>query len=41
MTDLPETINKIFHILELLVVRIVLLGLMVIGAYALLKKGHP
>ncbi len=36
LSRLPEVINKIFDILELLVVRITILGLAVLGAYALL-----
>jgi hypothetical protein len=34
---LPDTINKVFDILELLVVRVTLLGLAALGAYALFK----
>jgi hypothetical protein len=36
LTDLPEIINKLFDVLELLVVRLALLGLAALGAYALL-----
>jgi hypothetical protein len=32
----PEVINKVFDILDLIVVRLVLLGLAAFGAYALL-----
>jgi hypothetical protein len=36
-----RVINKVFDILELIVVRIVLLGLAAFGAYALLLSHHP
>jgi len=36
LSHLPDVINKIFDILELLVVRLTILGLAVLGAYALL-----
>ena len=39
LNQLPEVINKVFGILELLVVRIAIFALTVLGAYALLK-GH-
>ena len=37
----PELINKVFDILELIVVRLVLLGLAAFGAYALLLTHRP
>lgn len=37
---LPEIINRIFDIMELVVVRLTLLGLTVLGAYALLLRLH-
>jgi hypothetical protein len=40
LDKLPDTINKIFNILDLLVVRLALLALAAIGAYTLLK-GQP
>jgi hypothetical protein len=39
LNELPEIINRIFYILELIVVRLTLLALTAFGAYALLK-GH-
>jgi hypothetical protein len=39
LNELPEIINRIFYILELIVVRLTLLALAALGAYALLK-GH-
>jgi hypothetical protein len=36
LSHLPEVINKIFDILDLLVVRLTIFGLAVLGAYALL-----
>jgi hypothetical protein len=38
LKELPEIINRVFDILELLVVRSTLLGLAGLGAYALLHK---
>jgi hypothetical protein len=38
LNKLPEIINRVFDVLELIVVRLMLLGLAVIGAYALLHK---
>jgi len=38
LKNLPELINRVFDILELLVVRSTLLGLAAFGAYALLTK---
>jgi hypothetical protein len=40
LDQLPELINKIAAIIELLIVRVTLLALAAIGAYSLLK-GHP
>jgi len=40
LNHLPELINKVFDILDLLVVRCTLLGLAAVGAYAILKH-HP
>jgi hypothetical protein len=37
LRGLPENINRIFDILDLIVVRLALLGLAAIGAYTLLK----
>jgi hypothetical protein len=39
LNELPEVINRIFDILDLIVVRLTLLALAAFGAYALLK-GH-
>jgi hypothetical protein len=39
LNELPEIINRTFYILELIVVRLTLLALTALGAYALLK-GH-
>jgi hypothetical protein len=39
LNSLPEVINRIFDILELIVVRLTLLALATLGAYGLLK-GH-
>lgn len=38
LQELPEIINGIFDVLELVVVRLALLGLAAIGAYALLTR---
>jgi hypothetical protein len=38
LSGLPEIINRLFDVLELLVVRVTLLGLVAIGAYALLHR---
>lgn len=38
LKDLPEVINCVFDVLELLVVRVTLLGLVAFGAHALLRK---
>lgn len=37
LRDLPEIINRVFDVLDLIVVRTALLGLATIGAYTLLK----
>jgi hypothetical protein len=37
LNHLPDIINKVFDILDLLVVRTALLGLAALGAYALFK----
>jgi hypothetical protein len=39
LSEVPEVINRVFDILDLLVVRLTLLALAALGAYALLK-GH-
>ena len=41
LDQLPELINKVAGILELLIVRLTLLALAAIGAYSLLIGGHP
>jgi hypothetical protein len=38
LNELPEIINRVFDVLELVVVRLALLGLTTLGAYALLQK---
>jgi hypothetical protein len=40
LNDAPEVINRVFDILELIVVRLTLLVLASVGAYALLRKAH-
>lgn len=40
LDQLPDLINKIFDVLDLLVVRFGLFGLAAIGVYTILKK-HP
>jgi hypothetical protein len=37
LNHIPDIINKVFDILDLLVVRATILGLAVLGAYALFK----
>ena len=37
LSQLPSTINQVFDILDLLVVRLTLLGLAALGAYSLFK----
>lgn len=39
LNELPELINRTFDILELIVVRLTLLGLAALGAYTILRKG--
>jgi hypothetical protein len=41
LNQLPEIINKLFDVLDLLVVRLLLFILIVLGAYALLKRHSP
>ena len=38
LTQLPDLINLIFNILDLIVVRLTLLGLAAVGAWTLLRK---
>ena len=38
LKELPEIINETFDVLDLVVVRLALLGLAAIGAYSLLSK---
>ena len=38
LNELPEIINRVFDVLDLIVVRLTLLGLIALGAYALLRK---
>lgn len=40
LNELPELINRIFDILELIVVRLTLLGLAALGAYTILRRWH-
>jgi hypothetical protein len=40
LKKLPETINRIFDILDLVIVRLALLLLAVFGAYRLLQSGR-
>jgi hypothetical protein len=37
LSQLPNTINQVFDVLDLLVVRLTLLGLAALGAYSLFK----
>jgi hypothetical protein len=37
LNELPELLNRIFDILELIVVRLTLLGLTALGAYTILR----
>ncbi len=39
LKELPEVINGIFNVLDLLIFRLMLLGLAGVGAYALIR-GH-
>jgi hypothetical protein len=38
LSELPEIINRVFDVLDLIVVRFTLLGLIALGAHALLRK---
>jgi hypothetical protein len=38
LKDLPEVVNRVFDILELIVLRLALLELAVLGAFALLRR---
>jgi hypothetical protein len=38
LDEFPETVNRIFDILDLIVVRLTLLGLAALGAYAVLRR---
>lgn len=38
LNELPEIINRVFDVLDLIVVRFTLLGLIALGAHALLRK---
>lgn len=38
LEEVPRIINRVFDILDLIVVRLTLLGLAVVGAYALLTR---
>jgi hypothetical protein len=38
LRELPDIVNGIFDVLDLLVVRVALLGLAVLGAYTLLTR---
>jgi hypothetical protein len=38
LNELPDIINRVFDLLDLIVVRLTLLGLAGLGAYALLRK---
>jgi hypothetical protein len=40
LSELPETINLVFNILDLIVVRLALLGLTALGAYTILRGIH-
>jgi len=40
LNQLPEIINKVFDVLELVVVRFLLLALAAIGAYAVIIGRH-
>ena len=44
LDELPDLVNRIFDVLDLLVVRVALLGLAALGAYSLLNRrrsGRP
>jgi hypothetical protein len=38
LTELPDAINLVFDVLDLIVVRFTLLGLAALGAYAVLRR---
>lgn len=38
LNDLPELVNQIFNVLDLIVVRLTLLGLAALGAYTVLRR---
>ena len=38
LDELPDIVNRVFDVLELIVVRMTLLGLAALGAYAVLRK---
>jgi len=38
LDELPDVVNRVFDILDLIVVRLTLLGLAALGAYAILRK---
>ena len=38
LNELPEIINRVFDVLDLIVVRFTLLGLIALGAHALLRR---
>jgi hypothetical protein len=38
LDDLPDIVNRVFDVLDLIVVRLTLLGLAALGAYAVLKR---
>ena len=40
LEQLPNLINAIFTILELVIVRCILIGLLLLGAYSLFKGHH-
>ncbi len=37
LSELPEIINRVFDVLDLIVVRLTLLGLAALGAYTILR----
>jgi hypothetical protein len=38
LDELPEIVNRVFDILDLVIVRLTLLGLAALGAYAVLRR---
>ncbi len=38
LDELPDLVNRIFDLLDLIVVRVALLGLATLGAYSLLSR---